>query len=154
MMKSKGFTLIELMIVVVIVGVLAAVAIPSYRSFTLKSHRTDAINGLLDAASRQARYYTTYNSYATTMSGGASNLGYAADPNPVPSNTNKYYNVSIVAGSVTAATASAPAKFTLQAQPQGTQANDTTCGTFTIDDLGKKSAGDGSAAVIASCWGN
>lgn len=152
MKKSKGFTLIELMIVVVIVGVLAAVAIPAYRSFVLKSHRSDAINGLLDAASRQARYYTTYNQYATAMSGSASSLGYAADPNPVPSTTNTYYKVSIVPSSVTQATASAPAAFQLQAVPNGTQANDTSCGTFLYDDLGRKTVSG--TGTVASCWGN
>jgi len=143
MTRSKGFTLVELMIVVVIVGVLAAVAIPAYSSFILKSHRTEAINSLLDTASRQARYYTTNNTYTGSMT----SLGFAADPNPVPSATTTYFNVSVAA--TPAATASAPASFTLQAVPTGTQANDS-CGTFTYTDLGQKGV---SAGTVASCWG-
>ena len=146
MMKSKGFTLIELMIVVAIVGILAAVALPAYRSFVLKSHRTEAINGLLDAASRQARYYTTNNTYTTSMT----TLGYAADPNPVASTSNRYFNVSVF--SVTAATTTAPASFVLQAVPQGGQVNDT-CGTFTYTEAGIKGL-SGNTATVASCWGN
>jgi type IV pilus assembly protein PilE len=151
MMKSKGFTLIELMIVVAIVGILAAVAIPSYRNFVLKSHRTDAINGLLDAASRQARFYTAQNTYATSMNATTTGLGYTSDPNPVPSVTNHYYDVNHVANSVSQGTSTAPAHFILQAVPYGTQGNDA-CGTFTIDDLGVKAVSG--TASVASCWGN
>jgi len=149
MSKSKGFTLIELMIVVAIIGILVAVALPSYRSFVLKSHRTDAINGLLDAASRQARYYTINNTYSADMV----TLGYPnsvsnANINPVPSLANRYYDVSVLTN--TAATATAPAKFTLKAAAAGTQANDL-CGDFTYDDLGNK--GVSGTATVASCWG-
>jgi len=143
MKKSKGFTLIELMIVVAVIGILTAIALPGYRSFILKSHRTEAINGLLDAASRQARYYTTNNTYTTSMT----TLGYSADPNPVASASNLYFNVSVA--SVTAASTTAPASFVLQAVPQGTQANDS-CGTFGYTDLGQRTVSSG---TVASCWG-
>lgn len=143
MSKSKGFTLIELMIVVAIVGILTAVALPAYQSFILRSHRSEAINGLLDVASRQARYYTTNNSYTNSMV----TLGYGADPQPVASASNLYFNISIA--SVTAATATAPASFTLQAVPQGTQANDS-CGTYGYNDLGRKTVTSG---TVSSCWG-
>lgn len=144
MMKSKGFTLVELMIVVAIVGILAAVAIPAYRSFVLKSHRTDAINGLLDAASRQARYFTTQNVYADKMS----TLGYSTDAVAVPSTTNKFYEITVV--SAPAATASTPATFSLLATAKNSQTSDS-CGDFGLDDLGKKTVSKG---TVASCWGN
>lgn len=149
MTKSKGFTLIELMIAVAIVSILAAVALPSYRSYVLKTHRSEAINGLLDAASRQARYYTANNSYAIDMNtlGYVSNTG--TNSNPVPSATNTYYTVSVVSAPV--ATATTPAKFSLLATATGAQAQDS-CVNFTYDDLGTK--GVTGNATVATCWGN
>ena len=143
MMKAKGFTLIELMIVVAIVGILAAVAIPGYRTFVLKSHRTDAINGVLDVASRQARFYTTQNSYAANMSA----LGYSSNSVAVPSASNHFYDITT---STVAATASAPATFSVTATRFGTQANDT-CGDFSLDDVGRKTV---SVGTVSACWGN
>ena len=146
MKKHHGFTLIELMIAVAIVGILVSVALPSYNRYVLRSHRVDAINGLLDAASRQARYYTMNNSYTNAMNA----LGYPVDSAgnyQVPSSTTTYYNVTVQ--SKTDATSTTPATFTVQAVPSGTQASDA-CGTFTLTDLGVRGV---SASTVASCWG-
>jgi type IV pilus assembly protein PilE len=134
---SKGFTLVELMIVVAIVAILAAIALPSYQAYVLRSHRTSAVNAVMDLASREARYYTTNNSYTNSLI----TLGYAADPTLVTDANNNYYNLSVNPAS-TATT------FTLQAVPQGAQVNDT-CGTFTYTDLGVKGV---SAGTVADCW--
>ena len=136
MNKMKGFTLIELMIVVAIVAILAAIAIPSYQSYVLRSHRTIAVNALMDLASREARYYTTNNTYVASML----TLGYAADPMPVPTAANPYYNIAVSAANATS--------FTLTATPTGSQANDT-CGNFTYTDLGVKGV---SAGTVSDCW--
>ena len=79
--RTAGFTLIELMIVVVIVAVLLIVAIPTYLSQIRESRRTEARNYLVELASREERYYATQNAYTST----ASNLGYAGfgSGNPV-----------------------------------------------------------------------
>ena len=61
-----GFTLIELMITVAIIGILSAIAYPSYESYVRKSRRVDAKNALLDLASRQERYFSVNNKYSTT----------------------------------------------------------------------------------------
>lgn len=136
MNRIKGFTLIELMIVVAIVAILAAIAIPSYQSYVLRSHRTVAVNALMDLASREARYYTTNNTYVASML----TLGYAADPMPVPNAANPYYNIAVTAANATS--------FTLTATPAGSQANDT-CGNFTYNDLGVKGV---SAGTVSDCW--
>lgn len=148
MTTSKGFTLIELMIAVAIVAILARVALPIYSDYVLRSHRTEAINGLLDVASRQARFYTMSNNYAPSMAG-TGGLGYGANPNPVPSATSPYYNISVQ--SVVVATPTSPASFVVQATPTGAQLKDTTCGTYTYTDLGVRGiSGSGS---VATCWG-
>ncbi len=141
-LKMAGFSLVELMVTVAIVGILTAIAMPAYQSYILKSHRSAAVNGLLDAASREARYYTINNSYTTSMTA----LGYTADPMPVGTSTSTYFNISV--SSVTAASTTAPANFVLQAVPQGTQVNDS-CGTFGYSDLGQRTV---SASTVASCW--
>ncbi len=142
MKSSKGFTLIELMIVVLIMGVLAAIALPNYRTYVLRSHRTAAINAILALASQEARYYTINNSYPPTPSMVA--LGYAADPAPIPSTYDYYYNLSVVPGSVTATS------FTLRAVPVGNQANDT-CGTYTYTALGVE-GNSGNSSTVGTCW--
>jgi type IV pilus assembly protein PilE len=138
MNRVKGFTLVELMIIVTIIGILAAIAIPSYSTYVLKAHRSAAVTGVLDLATRQARYYTTNNTYTTSMTA----LGYAADPMPLENANSHYYDLSISAGDADG--------FTVQAAPVGKQESDT-CGTFIYDDLGQRSMStDG--GTVAECW--
>ena len=142
---NKGFTLIELMVVVAIAAILTMIALPSYQAYVLKSHRTAAINAILDLASREARYYTTNNTYTSDMTA----LGYSvANAFPVTMGTGgtAYYNLSVT--SITAATATTPADFMLNAAPVGNQVNDT-CGTYTYTSLGIKGITTGS---LADCW--
>ena len=139
MSNVKGFTLIELMIVVAIIGILASIALPNYNRYVLQSRRTIAINALLDLAGKQARYYTIGNTYT----GSLLTLGYANDPMLVSDTANPFYSLSVVSGS----TANS---FTLQAVPQNAQVNDTECGTFKITQLGQKTVTGTSSA--ASCW--
>ena len=139
MSNVKGFTLIELMIVVAIIGILASIALPNYTKYVLQSRRTIAINAILDLAGKQARYYTIGNTYT----GSLLTLGYANDPMLVSDTANPFYSLSVVPGS----TANS---FTLQAVPQNAQVNDTECGTFMITQLGQKTVTGTSSA--ASCW--
>lgn len=74
--KSAGFTLVELMIVVAIIGIIAAIAYPSYQDQVRKAKRSDGQSKVMDAMARQERFYSENNTYTVTMT----DLGYAADP--------------------------------------------------------------------------
>jgi type IV pilus assembly protein PilE len=143
---SAGFTLVELMVVIVIATILATIAIPSYRAQIRKSRRTDAKTALLDLAAREERYNSTNNTYTSLPA----NLGYSgAFPVTVGSG---YYQISI---NVCAALACAADKgtgvvFTATAKAINTQQNDTQCGDYTLDSTGGQAVTG--TATPASCW--
>lgn len=129
--RRRGFTLIEIMVVVALVAVLTAIALPIYRSQVLKARRTDAKTALLDLASREERYFTTNNAY-TNVPG---QLGYAgAFPVAVPSSSEFIYGISV--------TASTTSSWTATAVPNGNQVNDS-CGTYVINDQGVQANSSG-----------
>lgn len=128
--RTKGFTLIELMIAVVIVGILAAIAYPSYSNYVQKSRRAEAQAELLRIAQLQERYYADNNTYATSLS----DLG-------VSSTTPEgYYSLSLASTNPTET-------FTATATAIGAQANDTSCATLSIDAAGQKTSTGG-----GDCW--
>ena len=145
---KKGFTLLELLIVVVIIGIIAAIAIPSYTSHVRNARRTDGQAALLDAYARMERFYAENNSYQTATISTGSNTDILNDPDSTCSGASApssegFYCISFQAGP-TATT------YTLQAAPlaTGPQAGDV-CGTLSINSLGQKSAA--SSATI-DCW--
>jgi type IV pilus assembly protein PilE len=145
--RAAGFTLIELMIVVVIVAVLLMVAIPTYLKQMRESRRTEARNYLVELASREERYYATQNAYTST----ASNLGYAGfgPGNPVGSG---YYYITVTVPDPSNAT---QPSYSLTATPvpgKG-QDQDTYCASFTVESNGKRTAtNSASADASAYCW--
>lgn len=126
--RNGGFTLIELMIVVVIIGILAAVAYPSYQNYILKGNRASAQAFLMDAAQRQAQYFLDNRIYADNL---GTLFGTATAALAVPENVSKYYGTPIVA------TGGTPPTFLITATPQGTQARNNEP-TLTIDQAGTK----------------
>lgn len=145
-MKQKGFTLIELMVVVAIVAILAAVAYPSYRDYVLRSHRTDAKSALMATAQAMEKYYTENMKYS------AAEIG-TTNPNNIASATSPdgFYTISFDSaptGSVCAGTTdTSPSAnaYRICAVPTGTQATDS-CGTFSISNTGVKTP------ATARCW--
>ena len=127
--RKGGFTLIELMIVVVIVGILAAVAYPSYQNYILKGNRAAAQAFLMDAAQRQAQYFLDNRTYAASL---GALFGTATEAQAVPENVFKYYGAPVVNSG-----GGPPPTFTITATPQGTQAKNNEP-TLIIDQAGTK----------------
>ena len=131
---SRGFTLIELMIVVAIVAILAAVAYPSYTNYVIRSNRSAAQGFLLEVSNLQQRYLLDKRSYGDTTA-----LNLAAI---TPATVSKNYTVT-----TEPKTGTALPGFKITATPIGSQlARDTTCGTLEIDEAGAKTP------TAGGCW--
>ena len=136
--KQQGFTIIEILIVVAIVGILAAIAIPSYSQYMTQTRRLDAKAFLQEAAGEEVCFFSDNNRYATTMQ----ELGYGdQDTQDSP---DGHYTVSI--------DNLVPTSFTLTAEvvSTGLQANDDKCGNLTLDSTGLKGATGTSG--VDGCW--
>ena len=131
MIKTRGFTLIELMIVIAIVGVLAAIALPSYEQYVIKSKRADGMVALLSAAQAMERQRTNNYSYKV---GGITDVFVAHVP--VDSGgTGAYYSLSLV---------SDVNSYTITAEPIGSMAGKD--GKLTINHTGERTWGSN------GCW--
>lgn len=119
---QHGFTLIEVMIVVVLIGILAAIAYPSYQDSVRKTRRTDAKAVLSELAQFMERTYTENNSFKP----GGNNPTLPHLESPIDGG-QKYYDMSI--------SASSTSSFTLQATPKGPQAGD---GVLTLSSTGAR----------------
>lgn len=129
--RRSGFTLVEVIIVVAILGVLAAIAVPSYLAHVQNTRRTDATVLLTEAAGEQFRFYSEFNSYAGDMS----SMGYA---NNAMVTDEGHYTVTVESAD--------GVSFVLLARPVASspQVNDTDCPELRIDSAGLKSPRD--------CW--
>jgi type IV pilus assembly protein PilE len=130
--RQGGFSLTELLIVIVIVGVLAGIGLPAYQDYARKSKRSDAHQGLSRLAQLQERFFTDNNSYAAN----ATQLGY---PSNTPASTGGYWQLSVVSGGPT---------YVVQAVPTGGHI-DADCATMTLDSSGVRGSTPPGAA---NCW--
>lgn len=133
LVRMRGMTLIELLIVVIIIGILASVAYPSYQEQVRSTRRADGKAVLLQTAQALERCYTRFASYTNAGCG-------VAFPITSP---DEYYVVTSVALNAAA--------FTLAAAPQGAQVDDTKCGTLRLTSTGVQGS-QGADTDVNSCW--
>jgi type IV pilus assembly protein PilE len=131
--KMRGISLIELLIVIVIIGIMAAIAYPNYRQFAARAKRTEAKAALLQIAQNQERFYLQNNTYTTDMT----RLGFPVGAGFITDSDS--YSVT-----VTAADAN---DFSAAATYQRVDAEAGKCLTFNIDGRGGKTSGP-----LADCW--
>ena len=146
-LHQRGFTLIELMITVVIVGVLAAIAIPNYSEYVRKGKRAEARANLQQLGQYLQRFFAANDRYATDRAGAA--IGIPSALTLVPqgaSDSSASYSYDVTNSTIV------DQEFTLKMKPINDMANDK-CGTYTLTNLGIKGiTGQASGVTSADCW--
>lgn len=134
---QAGFTLTELMIVVVIVAILAAIGLPAYTDYARRAKRTDAQASLQQMMTVQERWFTDNNAFTTDLDGP---IGYPDDP---AESQEGYWNLSA---------AISQGILTLSASPSADH-SDPECNTITLNSAGIRAASDDGGNANDDCWG-
>lgn len=136
---ARGFTLVELLIVVFIVALLAAIAYPTYMDSMVRVRRDAAKTCLSENAQFMERFYTTNLRYDQTLGGAA----VALPPCTSGTDVTNFYNVTL--------SAVGARNYTVQAAPIGAQlSRDTACGTLTLNNIGTKT--EAGTETVDYCW--
>ena len=149
-MKQGGFTLVELMIVVAIIGLLAMIGYPSYEEYIRRANRTEAKNLMMRIAGEQEKFFSTFNRYSGSINGARTGDPATSGLNMpdttqdirggvLDANDRAYYTVAV-------ALTDANLGYTLTATPVGTQQSSDRCGDFVLDSRGTRTAAED------GCW--
>ncbi len=136
--RTAGFTLVELLITLVVIGILVGIALPSYRQYVIRSNRVDATSSLLRLAANQERFYLQNNTYSADLA----DLGF-----PGGGTVDGHYILAINDADA--------AGFEIQATPAGSQVTDVDCPIMSIDARGFRYGGKGpigEATNDPDCW--
>lgn len=144
--RSAGFTLTELMVVVVIVTILAMIAIPAYNAQIRKSRRTEAKTAVLELASREEKYFSTANSYTTDPT----QLGYSTTAGSTfPQSTGQYYEINVKVPDPSWSGTSPSFIITATPSAGSPQNADTQCTSFSVTQTGVQTA---TGTLGDACW--
>jgi type IV pilus assembly protein PilE len=135
--RQYGITLLELMAVVMVIGILGMIAIPSYRQYTMRAQRTDAKTALLQIATNQERFYLTNRTYSNS----AAALGFPSNQTERGTYTLRIDSADLLTGYTAVATPRAGAPVDMTA--------DTQCTTFSITAQGVRTA---TGTTPDNCW--
>ena len=131
-LRAGGFSMIELMIVVAIVGILASVAMPMYREHVLESRRSEARAAIEEIRNRQYEFFQNYKRYGT--------LTEISQPNTTPGG---YYQLAVNAGAL---------RFSASATAIGNQTDDVECAVFSVTSVDTFVSYDSSSGQTFDCW--
>jgi type IV pilus assembly protein PilE len=141
---SRGVTLIELMTVMVIAAILASIAVPTYRSYVLRTHRTTATAALLRVQQAQEKFFLSKNVYSTNLTAAVADGGLGI---PAVTDNGEFYDLTLDPATPTAYTVHAKARAVTK------QTDDTRCAEFTINQDGKRTATSSTGTdTTAECW--
>lgn len=136
--KQRGVTLIELLVVMVVVGILSAIAVPSYRQYIMRTNRSTAKIALTQTAQALERCYNNSTPYAYDSE-------VCTDAVTLPFTTQDGWYV--ISGAIDDQT------YTLTATPQKSQAGDSKCGNFSLTSANQRSVSGSYSSKPNECWG-
>lgn len=141
---KKGFSLIELLLVIAVIAMLALIGYPYYHQLMIRSHRSDGQAALLQLANNLEHYFSLHHTYHTATIG----LGKPSDVLPYELSAGGWYKLAIVNSTKTS--------YDLEAIPQGSQGLNDACQTLTLNSSGEKGIRTGQSglptATFAQCW--